>query len=314
MQLRMLLVSKRWKACAEYSFASAVKLDFSTSFGEIGRILKPCLFRTKVNTISFASCFSLDNNSLQWISLSPSAPLVKDLDFTNCTKITESGLSKLSPNIIQNLQRLVLSKSGVKSLSTFTFPTLEYLGLAQVSNLLANFFQHQQQKIRTVDLTKSNISNKSFQNLLTHCPNLENLYLSETPSNVLEELLKIDQYKLNLKILDISWLDGVNDNFLKQFIPKCRQLERLDLGNCNYITDESIVTVSVHCPNLIGLDISQCFRITSQSLIQVIDHCPQLRFLNVQNCDYITLDDLRNFKYKRPNLYIKAKRDLLKFL
>jgi hypothetical protein len=146
MQLRMLLVSKRWKACAEYAFSCAEKLDFSTSFGEIGRILKPCLFRTKVNTISFASCFSLDNNSLQWISLSPSAPLVKDLDFTNCTKITESGLSKLSPIIIQNLQRLVLSKSGVKSLSTYQFPTLEYLGLAQVSNLLANFFQHKQQK------------------------------------------------------------------------------------------------------------------------------------------------------------------------
>jgi len=132
--------------------------------------------------------------------------------------------------------------------------------------------------------------------------------------SILEELLKIDQYGLCIKTLDISWMDGVNDILLSQLIPKYPKLERLDISNCYEVTDTGIITISTHCQYLIVLDISQCFRITANSLNQIVIHCPQLRYLNVENCDYITLDDLKLWKYQNPSLTLKAKRDLLKKL
>lgn len=303
---RMLLVSKRWRACAEYAFSCMKKLDFSTSFGDIDRIMLSCLLRVKVDTISFANCWKLDNEKLKWISQSPSAPLVKDLDFTKCHKITENGLLNLTSQITQNLQRLVLTKSGVKSLSKLSLPNLEYLGLAEVSSLASNFFSTQHPKIRTVDLTKANVSTGFFENLLQNCPNLENIYLSETNPSLVEKLLDVN---LKLKSIDLSWL-GLSDNLVNKLIQKYPTLEHIDLGN-NEITDQSIITMSIHCTQLIGLNISQCFRITNQSLNSLIDNCPKLRYLNVDNCDFITIEDLRHYKYKTRDLYIKAKRDLM---
>jgi len=314
MQLRMLLVSKRWKACAEYAFARATKLDFGSSFGDIDRILKHCLLRTTVCGISFANCFRLDNNSLALINTTKSAEILNELDFTSCSRISEVGLKKLRKDILDKLNRLILTKSGIKSLINFSFPALESLELSQISNPNASFFNIKQPKIRTINLTKANISNLFLENILTHCPNLQHLYLSETSPEVLNVLKLIDQYCPQLKSLDISWIDGVNDNFLSLILQKVLKLEKLEVGNCYDITDTGVISISTFCHHLTSLDISQCFRITQASVGQLINHCPKLEYLNVENCDYITAEILLDIKYRKPNLSIKAKRDTLKKL
>jgi len=314
MQLRMLLVSKRWRACAQLAFSRATKLDFSTSFGDIDRILRPCLLRTSVSSISFANCFRLVNSSLSLINSSPSAILVKELNFTSCSKISELGIKSLNKQLTDNIERLILTKSGVKSLVDISLPNLEFLGLALVSSPNINFFNHKQEKLITIDLSKSNISPQFLSNLLTQCPNLEHLFLSETNSDLIEVLLKINAYCPKIKSLDISWLDRVNDATLSQLLPKVPLLERLEVGNCYDITDIGVNCISTFCPHLKSLDISQCFRITEASVCDLIKHCSKLQVLNVENCDNITAQTLLFLISKIPNLTIKAKRDTLKKL
>ncbi|XP_029646690.1 F-box/LRR-repeat protein 7 isoform X1 [Octopus sinensis] len=83
----------------------------------------------------------------------------------------------------------------------------------------------------------------------------------------------------------------------------CVIIERINVNNCEKLTDKGLHTISKRCPELRKLEVHNCSNITNSALFDLISNCVNLEYLNVSGCLNITSISLANSILVRPSAH-----------
>jgi hypothetical protein len=102
--------------------------------------------------------------------------------------------------------------------------------------------------------------------------------------------------------IDLTSCVQVNDVFLKEIIPHCKNIRFLSLWGCSNITDESVEVIAAHCPFLRELIMSGCRHITDEGISAVGRSLTRLLRLDLLECPNITSTSVSKVIWTNPGL------------
>ncbi|XP_020262100.1 F-box protein SKP2A-like isoform X2 [Asparagus officinalis] len=186
-----------------------------------------------------------------------------------------------------NMNNLVLSLAPkFAKLQTLSLrqnkPQLEDNGVETIANYCHD--------LRELDLSKSlRLSDQSLYALAHGCPRLTKLNISGCSSLGDAALAYLTSFCRNLKNLNLcGCVRAASDRALQAIGLNCRQLQTLNLGWCETVTDKGVIGLALGCPDLRALDLCGCILITDESVIALANGCPHLRSLGLYYCQNIT--------------------------
>ncbi|KAL6614064.1 hypothetical protein ACP70R_036334 [Stipagrostis hirtigluma subsp. patula] len=198
------------------------------------------------------------------------------------------GVTKLSLSWCQDhMNDLVISlahkftKLQVLSLRQIK-PQLEDSGVEAVANYCHD--------LRELDLSRSfRLSDRSLYALAHGCPHLTRLNISGCSNFSDAALVFLTSQCKNLKCLNLcGCVRAASDRALQAIGCNCGQLQSLNLGWCDSITDKGVTSLASGCPELRAVDLCGCVLITDDSVVALANGCPHLRSLGLYYCQNIT--------------------------
>ncbi|TQD99840.1 hypothetical protein C1H46_014578 [Malus baccata] len=136
------------------------------------------------------------------------------------------------------------------------------------------------------------ISDESVLSLARFCKNLETLVIGgcRDISDASIKLLAVS-CKSNLKNLRMDWCLNISDSSLCCILARCRNLEVLNIGCCEEVTDVAFQGLNGRGDTELSLKflkVSNCPKVTVAGIAMVLDKCETLEYLDVRSCPYIT--------------------------
>jgi F-box and leucine-rich repeat protein GRR1 len=130
--------------------------------------------------------------------------------------------------------------------------------------------------------------------------------------------------------LNVSYIDSIDDGFLKGLAVHCKQLTVLNLEHCTQISDAGVMAVAQTCTNMIALNmtfddnitdaslkaiakhciclqeifVGKCLQITNAGVTQIAQHCPDLQGFYAAGCTQLTDDGILPIIYRCTQLRI----------
>ncbi|KAJ4952795.1 hypothetical protein NE237_029627 [Protea cynaroides] len=162
--------------------------------------------------------------------------------------------------------------------------------------------------LQDLDLSKSfKLTDHSLYTLAHGCLNLTKLNISGCSAFSDVALAYLTGFCRNLKVLNLcGCVKAASDRALQAIACNCNQLESLNLGWCDGVTDVGVMSLALGCPDLRALDLCGCVLITDESVIALADGCHHLRSLCLYYCQNIT----DRAMYSLANSRVKSKHDL----
>ncbi|XP_015888519.2 F-box protein SKP2A [Ziziphus jujuba] len=197
---------------------------------------------------------------------------VTHLSFSWCTKNMNNLVLSLAPKFTK-LQSLILRQDKAQ---------LEDNAVETIAN-----FCHD---LQILDLSKSfKLSDCSLYALAHGCPNLSKLNISGCSAFSDVALEYLASHCRKLKVLNLcGCVETATDTALRAIGRYCNQLQSLNLGWCEYVSDDGVMSLAYGCPDLRTLDLCGCVRITDHSVIALATGCVHLRSLGLYYCQNIT--------------------------
>ncbi|KAF8088443.1 hypothetical protein N665_0541s0008 [Sinapis alba] len=145
-------------------------------------------------------------------------------------------------------------------------------------------------ELQELDLSKSlKLTDRSLYALAHGCPNLTKLNLSGCTSFSDKAIAYLTRFCRNLKVLNLcGCVNAVSDYTLEAIGNNCNQMQSLNLGWCENISDDGVMSLAYGCPDLRTLDLCGCVLITDESVVALADWCVHLRSLGLYYCRNIT--------------------------
>ncbi|KAK4801332.1 hypothetical protein SAY86_021819 [Trapa natans] len=144
--------------------------------------------------------------------------------------------------------------------------------------------------LQDLDLSKSfRLTDRSLHALAQGCPNLTKLNISGCSAFSDNALEYLTNYCRKMKILNLcGCVKAASDKALQAIGRNCCQLQSLNLGWCENVSDVGVMSLAFGCPQLRVLDLCGCVRITDDSVIALVNGCPNLTSLGLYYCQNIT--------------------------
>lgn len=144
--------------------------------------------------------------------------------------------------------------------------------------------------LRELDLSRSfRLSDRSLYALAHGCPHLTRLNISGCSNFSDAALVFLSSQCKNLKCLNLcGCVRAASDRALQAIACNCGQLQSLNLGWCDSITDKGVTSLASGCPELRAVDLCGCVLITDESVVALANGCPHLRSLGLYYCQNIT--------------------------
>ncbi|PNX93505.1 F-box protein skp2a-like, partial [Trifolium pratense] len=220
------------------------------------------------------------------------------------------GLSRLSLSwCSKNMNNLVLSLAPkFTKLQTLILrqdkPQLEDNAVEAVANFCRD--------LQILDLSKSfKLTDSSLYAVALGCRDLTKLNISGCSAFSDNALAYLASLCRKLKILNLcGCVKAVSDTALQAIGHYCNELQSLNLGWCEQVSDVGVMSLAYGCPDLRTLDLCGCLLITvlhsfhhmicdsatltpmlfaaDDSVIALADRCPHLRSLGLYFCKNIT--------------------------
>ncbi|CAN6341962.1 unnamed protein product [Urochloa humidicola] len=214
------------------------------------------------------------------------------------------GVTRLSLSWCkQNMNSLMISlASKFTKLQVLTLrqnkPQLEDSAVEAVANYCHD--------LRELDLSRSfGLSDRSLYALAHGCPRLTRLNISGCSSFSDTALSYLTCRCKNLKCLNLcGCVKAASDRALQAIAQNCGQLQSLNLGWCDDVTDKGVTSLASGCPDLRAVDLCGCVLITDESVVALANGCPHLRSLGLYFCQNIT----DRAMYSLANSRVKSKR------
>ncbi|XP_057973686.1 F-box protein SKP2A-like [Malania oleifera] len=161
-------------------------------------------------------------------------------------------------------------------------PQLEDIAVETIAN-----YCHDLQEL---DLSKSfKLTDCSLRVLAHGCPNLIKLNISGCSAFSDDALQYLTEFCRKLKYLNLcGCVKAVSNEALQAIGRNCSQLQSLNLGWCERVSDDGVMSLAKGCPDLRALDLCGCVLITDISVIALANRCLHLRSLGLYYCQNIT--------------------------
>ncbi|KAF6150728.1 hypothetical protein GIB67_020811 [Kingdonia uniflora] len=225
-----------------------------------------------LRTLHLAGCRFISDGLLQ--NLSNSCPKLEELGLQGCIKITDSGLTSLVTGC-RRIKYLDVSKCG----------NIGDTGVSSVSNICSSHLR----TLKLLDCYK--VGNESILTLSKSCKNLETLVIggcrdiSDGPLTLL-----VNSCHESLKCLRMDWCLNISDSALSCIFSQCRNLEALDIGCCEEVTDSpfQVFGSGDFESSLKVLRVINCPKITLVGISMLLRSCNKLEYLDLRSCPHIT--------------------------
>ncbi|KAG2307205.1 hypothetical protein Bca52824_026953, partial [Brassica carinata] len=138
-------------------------------------------------------------------------------------------------------------------------------------------------ELQDLDLNKSlKLTDHSLYTLARGCTNLTKLNLSSCTSFSDTGLAYLTRFCKKLKVLNLcGCVEAVSDNAFQTIGENCSQMQSLNLGWCENISDDGVMSLAYGCPDLRTLDLYE-------SVVAMANRCVHLRSLGLYYCRNIT--------------------------
>uniref|UniRef100_A0A0E0DRL7 F-box/LRR-repeat protein 15-like leucin rich repeat domain-containing protein n=1 Tax=Oryza meridionalis TaxID=40149 RepID=A0A0E0DRL7_9ORYZ len=135
---------------------------------------------------------------------------------------------------------------------------------------------------------------------------LTSLSLSRCQQNMNNLMISLAHKFTKLQVLTLRQnIPQLEDSAVEAAIARnCGQLQSLNLGWCEDVTDKGVTSLASGCPDLRALDLCGCVLITDESVVALATGCPHLRSLGLYYCQNIT----DRAMYSLANSRVKSKR------
>lgn len=249
---------------------------------------------------------------------------VERLTLTNCSKLTDKGVSDLVEGT-RHLQ--ALDVSDLRSLTDHTLyavsrncPRLQGLNITGCAKVTDESLLAVSQSCRQIKRLKLNgitsVTDRSILSFAESCPaileiDLHDCKLVTSPSvtaliTTLRHLRELrlahcieinDSAFLNLpermtfdslRILDLTACENVKDDAVERIISCAPRLRNLVLAKCRFITDRSVQAICKLGKNLHYVHLGHCSNITDTAVIQLIRACNRIRYIDLACCNRLT--------------------------
>lgn len=225
-----------------------------------------------IRSLHLAGCRFVTDGVLQ--ALSRKCHNLEELGLQGCTNVTDYGLTVLV-NECQRIKLLDINKCSNVGDS----------GITRVSEACSSSLR----TLKLLDCYK--VGEESIFSLAKFCKNLETLVIGGC-RDISDESMKslAAACKDRLKNLRMDWCLNISDLSLKCILSQCRNLEALDIGCCEEVTDAAFEGLSNNGSklNLKVLKVSNCTKITVAGIGMLLDSCDSLTYLDVRSCPHVT--------------------------
>lgn len=206
--------------------------------------------------------------------LSKNCRKLEELDLQGCTNITDTGLTVL-----------VVGCQGMKHLNINKCSNVGDVGISSVSKACGSSLR----TLKLMDCYK--LGDKSILSLAEFCKYLETLIIGGC-RDISDESIKslAAAFTLNLKVLQMDWCLNVSDSSLNYILLHCTNLEVLDIGCCEEVTDAAfeVLGSANRELRLKVLKARNCPKITVAGIGMLLESCKSLEYLDVRSCPHVT--------------------------
>lgn len=183
-------------------------------------------------------------------------------------------------------------------------PDIRGIDLTLSSEWSENFLEIPSQ-IKEINLSQCGwLTPDNMSALFLRCPHIEGLSLahdSHLHYSAWSQLKNLRQ----LDSLDISNCDRLEDEEFRLILNACPNLRRLNLESCTKLDENAFNDLSQHLKHLIELNVANT-NVTDPALASVTQHCTELILLNVSNCRFVSANMITQIKKQRPFLQLRT--------
>ncbi|KAL2432639.1 hypothetical protein ABEF95_014227 [Exophiala dermatitidis] len=243
------------------------------------------------------------------LEMANKAPGLKEVDFSNCRKVSDTLLARIvgwvipaqplvPPNRAKLISRPVINtKTGTPMAppapgTVIGCPELKAMTLSYCKHVtdrtMAHIATHAHSRIESIDLTRCTTitdagfqfwGNVKFERLRKLCL-ADCTYLSDQSIVWL-----VNGAGSSLRQLDLSFCCALSDTATEVLALGCPNLTHLNLSFCgSAVSDPSLRSIGLHLTSLKELAVRGCVRVTGLGVQSVVEGCPKLQLLDVSQC------------------------------
>ncbi|XP_047179699.1 F-box/LRR-repeat protein 4 [Vigna umbellata] len=222
--------------------------------------------------LHMAGCRFVTDGVLE--ALSKNCRSLEELGLQGCTSITDNGLIYLASGC-HRIRFLDINKCS----------NVSDVGVSSISRACSSSLE----TLKLLDCYK--IGDETILSLAECCRNLETLIVGgcrDVSADAIKSLATA--CGSSLKNLRMDWCLNISDSSLRCVLSQCRNLEALDIGCCEELTDASFQFISNEesALSLKILKVGNCPKITVTGIGILAGKCSSLQYLDVRSCPYIT--------------------------
>ncbi|KAG9784534.1 RNI-like protein, partial [Aureobasidium melanogenum] len=243
------------------------------------------------------------------LEMANKAPGLKEVDFSNCRKVSDTLLARIvgwvipaqplvPPNRAKLISRPVINtKTGTPMAppapgTVIGCPELKAMTLSYCKHVtdrtMAHIATHAHSRIESIDLTRCTTitdagfqfwGNVKFERLRKLCL-ADCTYLSDQSIVWL-----VNGAGSSLRQLDLSFCCALSDTATEVLALGCPNLTHVNLSFCgSAVSDPSLRSIGLHLTSLKELAVRGCVRVTGLGVQSVVEGCPKLQLLDVSQC------------------------------
>ncbi|KAK7357927.1 hypothetical protein VNO80_17224 [Phaseolus coccineus] len=247
----------------------------------LSAVAKGC---SDLRILHMAGCRFVTDGVLE--ALSKNCRSLEELGLQGCTSITDNGLIYLASGC-QRIRFLDINKCS----------NVSDVGVSSICRAFSSSLK----TLKLLDCYK--IGDETILSLADCCGNLETLIIGGCRDVSAEAIKSLaTACGSSLKNLRMDWCLNISDSSLSCVLSQCRNLEALDIGCCEELTDASFQFISNEesALSLKILKVSNCPKITVTGIGIIVGKCSSLQYLDVRSCPYITKAGLDGADFQFP--------------
>ena len=187
---------------------------------------------------------------------------------------------------------LILTDADLLNIATF-YPNLkrirlDYTCVNKVSDISIAAIAIQCPNLTEIDVVGStNVTDDSIVMLTEQCDKIRSIGLCNT--SITDRAVHNISIKYpNLTFIDISACFNVTDDAVFDIANHCPNLTTINLCSCFNISDDSVIALSTQCVKLTIVYLSLCFNLTDVAVMFLAKHCTKLTCIDISHCYNIT--------------------------
>lgn len=168
----------------------------------------------------------------------------------------------------------------------------------EVYQIIINFYNSLDPQV-AIDLCKFPFYVLDLEFLTPFFLKIDTLYgLHAYDFNQIISLIKICP---NIQAIDFqSCL--INDVQIEEIAKLCPKLTHINLSNCNFITDNGLISIAQNCNRLTHINLNYNLQLTDFSITAIADNCNELTFIELSQCKFINDQSLMLLLECCPNI------------